>query len=104
MRNTLNISEKLPPDANFTPRRRRFCVATDLGAPSVQPFLSNGWETTNADLPVKEKTLSARSRLQAADQEFPLVDHFRGKMVVQIDEKPFMRNHFLSPGAAVHLH
>ena len=36
-------------------------------------------------------------RLQAADEEFALVDHFFGEMVVKLDEKLFVVDDFVLP-------
>src|ERR1039458_638384 len=37
------------------------------------------------------------ARLQAADQQFPLVDHLRGQMIVQVDKELFVSHHFFVP-------
>ena len=40
--------------------------------------------------------------LQAADQQFPLVDELLAKMIVQVEEEFFVADDFLAPCAAVH--
>src|ERR1035438_2551080 len=45
---------------------------------------------------------SGRNHLQAANQQFSLVDHLRWQMVMQVEEKFLVADHLSPPCGAVH--
>ncbi len=52
---------------------------------------------------IMDRFLAAFVFLQAADEEFALVDHLRGQVVVEVDEELFVADDFVLPAGAVDL-